>query len=253
LSLNALKRHAREVGVSAEALDDADDADDVKHAVTALILEGMQQQGAGSLEGADTPHSGSAPAPATTPIAKSQQSQSGPVTVAAKPPHPVAELGRLSLAELQEWARDAGVELEKNTTDSSSAVIEALLIHTFGGLRLQDLRERATWAGMQGDQLDRIMDSSDDPEEEIIWHFIKQAEQDARAGKEASMEPAPELEPELEPEPELELEPEPEPEPAPELKAEGLSRAQKARQRAVERAARKKAAAVAAAAAAASQ
>ena len=44
LKLSALKRRAREVGVREKALEEADDADDIKVAVIALILKEEQQQ-----------------------------------------------------------------------------------------------------------------------------------------------------------------------------------------------------------------
>eukprot|EP01046_Picozoa_sp_COSAG06_P056368 COSAG06_NODE_10640_length_1643_cov_784.471503_2_plen_206_part_01 len=58
LKLKALKRHARQSGVTAEALDDADDTDDVKQAVTELIIVKKQQE-AGKHERTDRPLFGS--------------------------------------------------------------------------------------------------------------------------------------------------------------------------------------------------
>ena len=43
LKLKALKKRAREVGVSADALDDADDADDIKQSVMDLIIVASQE------------------------------------------------------------------------------------------------------------------------------------------------------------------------------------------------------------------
>jgi hypothetical protein len=62
LKLKALKRRAREVGVSAAALDDADDSDDVKQAVTDLIISARQRNGPDRAAGSDRPHFGAAPA-----------------------------------------------------------------------------------------------------------------------------------------------------------------------------------------------
>ena len=61
LKLKALKSRARETGVSADALDDADDADDIKQAVTDLIIAAMKQPTHGHAATTDKPHFGSAP------------------------------------------------------------------------------------------------------------------------------------------------------------------------------------------------
>ena len=60
LKLKALKKRAREAGVSADALEDADDADDVKQAVADLIVGTSQDAARGHTAGTDKPHFGSA-------------------------------------------------------------------------------------------------------------------------------------------------------------------------------------------------
>eukprot|EP01052_Picozoa_sp_SAG31_P043431 SAG31_NODE_7230_length_1748_cov_21.537902_1_plen_380_part_10 len=61
LKLKALKMRARELGVSAEALDNADDADNVKHAVTELVVLARQPVQR-RVEKSNEPHFGSLPA-----------------------------------------------------------------------------------------------------------------------------------------------------------------------------------------------
>ena len=79
LKLKALKTRAREAGVGGDALSDADDAEDIKQAVTELIVVAMQASPREDPEAAadDRPHFGSAPAAAQPQPAQPAQSSSG--------------------------------------------------------------------------------------------------------------------------------------------------------------------------------
>ena len=62
LKLSALRKRARAEGVDTQDLDAADDADDVRQAVTELIIAAQQQETDTRDDAEDKPHFGSAPA-----------------------------------------------------------------------------------------------------------------------------------------------------------------------------------------------
>ena len=106
MKVKALKRRAKEVGVDEAQLEDADDADDVKGTVIALILAKLEPE----------------PSPADVRLQALRE-----------------ELGAIkSVKALKKRAKEAGVDEEKledadDADDVRGAVIDLLLEHAAGG------------------------------------------------------------------------------------------------------------------------
>jgi hypothetical protein len=171
LKLKALKERARAVGVSDDALADADDADDVKRSVMDLImvmnLEAVTQ--------------GSAAATATSVYTPADYSAATAVR---------KKLKDMRLKDLRKKAKDLGVDEDTledalDADDSKAAVIALIidaseaadrdvkqcpqkeLLLELQGLRLKELRKRARDAGVDADSLEDTTDS-DDPKAAVI-------------------------------------------------------------------------------------
>ena len=111
MKLSALKKRAKEVGVDKQKLEEADDADDVKAAVIALIVGQLADA-----EGSD--HS--------DPTAEEAARQQEDARKLRK------ELGDMKLSVLKKWAKEDGVDEVKleeadDADDTKSAVIELIM------------------------------------------------------------------------------------------------------------------------------
>ena len=176
----ALKNRAREAGVSADALEDADDADDVKQAVTDLIVVASQEAGRGRTSPPDANH-------------RIVYEAEDPATAALR-----EELGGLRLMALQkralsEGAADKDIEDAMDSDNAKAALVELLLQQHVSvataedaaqqvlrdqlkALRLMALQKRAASAGIAEEDIEDAIDG-DDPKGALV-ELIVQLETD---------------------------------------------------------------------------
>ena len=172
LKVSALKKQAVSAGIAAEALEEADDADDTKSAVIELLISQECQE----LQPKADPHDSLR-----------------------------LELARLRLKELRARAKAEGVDTEQmedalDSDQPKKAVIELLvgiasvaesMRLQLSGLRLKELRARAKQAGHSTELLEEAADS-EEPKAAVIELLLSPA---PRAGKQPAPAPEPEPEP----------------------------------------------------------
>eukprot|EP01046_Picozoa_sp_COSAG06_P014490 COSAG06_NODE_900_length_11658_cov_9.850852_4_plen_1819_part_00 len=186
LKIKALKKRAKSCGVSQATLDDADDAENIRAEVTALIISAELDSGSPSSTG------------------KPQFGDSSSAVSSAPPTKP-AELVGLTLKELRLCAKTAGMSADEldgamDADDAEQALIEFLvarhvadaelqageasLLSELQALGLKALRKRAKDAGATAEQLLEAMDA-DEPRDAAIELIVAMREE-STSGSQAS-------------------------------------------------------------------
>ena len=164
MKLKALKRRAREAGVNAEKIEDADDEADVRGTIIALVLD---QQAQRSSPAASTAEEGVPPEAAAI---RDELATLKPSALKKRAEQEGIDAVKIKEAKDSDSPKEALIELivAASVPDSTpnDASLQALR-DELSGLKPSDLEERALAAGVDEDQIDDAVDG-DTPKETLI-------------------------------------------------------------------------------------